>query len=54
MGVITKRPSWRPTPGQPIGCPGVGHLKGVFGAFSYYELVMLFLKMVCLTLALAW
>jgi hypothetical protein len=27
--------------------------QGVFGVFSYYQLVMLFLNMVCLTLALA-
>jgi hypothetical protein len=31
-----------PVPGRPIGPPGVGHLKGVFGVFSYYYLVMLF------------
>jgi hypothetical protein len=31
--------------------PRVGQPQGVFGAFSYYQLVMLFLKMVCLTVA---
>ena len=45
-------PFGRPTPGRPIGRPGVGHPQGVFGVFSYYKLVMLFLNMVCLTVAL--
>jgi hypothetical protein len=40
-----------PTPARPIGCPGVGHLRGVFGVFSYYQLVQLFINMVCLTMA---
>jgi hypothetical protein len=39
-----------PSGGQP---PEVGHPQGVFGVFSYYRLVMLFLIMVCLTVALA-
>jgi hypothetical protein len=41
-------------PGRPIDRPGVGCPKGVFGVFSYYELVMLFLNMVCLTVALTY
>jgi hypothetical protein len=28
-----------------------GHPQGVFGVFSYYKLVMLFLNMICLTVA---
>jgi hypothetical protein len=43
----------QPTHGQPISCPGVGHPQGIFGVFSYYWLVMLFINMVCLTVALA-
>jgi hypothetical protein len=39
-------PFGRPTPGRPIG-----HPQGVFGVFSYYSLVMLFLIVVCLTVA---
>jgi hypothetical protein len=42
-----------PTPGWRIGCLGVGHPQGVFGIFSYYELVTLFFNMVCLTMSLA-
>jgi hypothetical protein len=30
---------------------GVGHPQGVFGAFSYYQQIVLFLNMVCLTVA---
>jgi hypothetical protein len=44
-------PLGQPTPGQPIGRPGVGHPQRVFGVFSYYQLEMLFLNMVCLTVA---
>jgi hypothetical protein len=44
-------PFGRPTPGRHIGRPGVGNLQDVFGVFSYYLLVMLFLNMVCLTVA---
>ena len=29
-------PFGRPTPGRPIGCPGVGRSQGVFGGLSYY------------------
>jgi hypothetical protein len=43
----------RPTPGRPLGRPGVSHPQGLFGVFNYYYLVMLFLNMVCLTVALA-
>jgi hypothetical protein len=46
-------PFGRPTPGRSIGSPGVSHLQGVFGVLSYYRLVMLFLNMVCLTMAVA-
>jgi hypothetical protein len=46
-------PFGRPTPGRPIGRPGVCHPQGVFGAFRYYQLEMLSLTMVCLTVALA-
>jgi hypothetical protein len=46
-------PFGRPTPGWPVDCPGLGRPQGVFGVFSYCELLMLFLNMVCLTVALA-
>jgi hypothetical protein len=46
-------PFKRPTPSWPIGCPGVDHPQGILDVFSYYELVMLFSNMVCLTVALA-
>jgi hypothetical protein len=46
-------PFGRPTPGRPKGHPRVGHPQGEFGVFSYYQLAMLFLNMVCLTMALA-
>jgi hypothetical protein len=42
-----------PIPGRPIGWPGVGHPQGAFDVFGYYQLVMLFFNMVCLTVALA-
>jgi hypothetical protein len=47
-------PFGRPTPGWPIGHLGVGHPQGVFrfGVFSYYQLLMLFHNMVCLTVAI--
>jgi hypothetical protein len=53
---LNDMPFWRPTPGRSSGRPGVGHLQpqGLLGVLSHYELVMLFLNMVCLTLALAW
>jgi hypothetical protein len=35
-----------PTPGRPIGRPGVGHPQGVFGGFSYYQLVIRFSNIV--------
>jgi hypothetical protein len=44
---------WRPTPSRPIGRPRVGHPQGVYGVFNYYQLVMVFLNIVCLTVALA-
>jgi WD40 repeat protein len=44
-------PFGRPTPGQAIVRLGVARPKRVFGVFSYYRLVMLFLDMVCLTMA---
>jgi hypothetical protein len=31
--------AYRPPGGWPIGHPGVGHPKGVFGVFSYYKIV---------------
>jgi hypothetical protein len=43
----------RLTPSWPAGRPGVGFPQGIFGVFSYNEIVMLFLNMVCLTMALA-
>jgi hypothetical protein len=43
-----------PTPGRPIHFPEVGHPQGVFGIFSYYQLVVLFLNIVCLTVAMAY
>jgi hypothetical protein len=42
-----------PTHSWPIGHLGVGYPQGVFSVFSYYWLVILFLNMVCLTVALA-
>jgi hypothetical protein len=59
--IVIWRPIWsynnmplgRPTSGRHIGRLGVGHPQGVFGVFSYYQLVMLFLNMVCLTVVLA-
>jgi hypothetical protein len=45
-------PFGQPTPSRPIGRRGVGHAQSVFGIFSYYLLVILFLNMVCLTVAL--
>ena len=41
----------QPAPSWPNGHPGVGHPQGVFGGFSYYQLVMLLLNMVCLIVA---
>jgi hypothetical protein len=46
-------PFGRPTPGRPVGRLGVGHPQGVFGSFDFYQLVMLILNMVCLTVTLA-
>jgi hypothetical protein len=43
-----------PTPGRSIGRPEVGHSQDVFGVFFCYELVMLLLNMVCLTVELAY
>jgi hypothetical protein len=55
--MVIKRPYGviriRPEGGRPIGRSTVGHPQGVFGVFIYYCLVMLFLKMVCLTVAFA-
>jgi hypothetical protein len=48
------KPFGWPTPGRPIGRPGAGHPQVVFGVFSYYQSVMTFLTMVCLTVGLAW
>jgi hypothetical protein len=42
-------PFGRPTPGWPIGRPGVGRLKGVLCGFSYYSLVIFFFNVVPLT-----
>jgi hypothetical protein len=39
-------PCRRPTPGWPISRPGVGHPQGVFGGFSYYQLVIVFFNIV--------
>jgi hypothetical protein len=47
-------PFGRLTPGRPIGRLGISHPQGVFGVFSYYQLVMLFLNVVCLTVTLAY
>jgi hypothetical protein len=38
--------------GWPIGYLRVLHPKGVFPVFSYYSLIVLFLDLVCLTMAL--
>jgi hypothetical protein len=35
-----------PTPGWPIGLPGVGRPQGVFGGLSYNQLVILFFNIV--------
>jgi hypothetical protein len=45
-------PFGRPTPGHPIGHPGVGRPLGVFGDFSYYQLVMFFFNIVPLIMEL--
>jgi hypothetical protein len=37
-----------PTPGRPIGRPGVGCPQGVFGVFSYYQLMILSFNIVLL------
>jgi hypothetical protein len=42
-----------PTPSRAIGRLGVSRPWGVFGVFSYYQLVSLFLNTVSLTVALA-
>jgi hypothetical protein len=40
-------PFMRPTPGWPVGRPGVGRPKGVLGVFfNYYQLVMLIFNIV--------
>jgi hypothetical protein len=39
-------PFGQPTPGRPIGCPGVGRSLGVFGGFSYNQLVIIFSNIV--------
>jgi hypothetical protein len=52
LGGHNDTPFGRPTTGRPLGRPGVGHPQGVFGVFSYYQLVTLLLNMVCLTVAL--
>jgi hypothetical protein len=39
-------PCGRLAPGRLIGQPGVGRPQGVFGGFSYYQLVMIFLNIV--------
>jgi hypothetical protein len=39
-------PFGQPTPSRPIGRLGVGHSQGVFGVFSYYQLVKLFSNIV--------
>jgi hypothetical protein len=59
--IINRRPLWDDndtlfgwlTPGRPVGYLGVGHSQGVLGDCSYYQSVMLFLNMVCLTVAFA-
>jgi hypothetical protein len=53
LGGHNDTPFGQPTPGQPIGRPRVGPSQGIFGVFSYYHLVMLFLNMVCLIVAAA-
>jgi hypothetical protein len=39
-------PCGRPTPGRPIGCPGVGCPYGEFGILSYCKLVLLIFDIV--------
>jgi hypothetical protein len=39
-------PFGQPTPGRPIGRPGVGHPSGLFGVFSYYWLMILVFNIV--------
>jgi hypothetical protein len=38
-------------PSRPIGHPGVGRPQGTFGVFELLLITMLFLNMVCLTVA---
>jgi hypothetical protein len=35
-------PFRQPIPGRPIGRPGYGRPSGLFGSFSYYQLVIFF------------
>jgi hypothetical protein len=39
-------PFRHPIPGRPIGRPGIGHLRGIIGVFSYYQLVDLFFNII--------
>jgi hypothetical protein len=39
-------PFGQPTPSRPIGRPEVGRLSGVFGGFSYYQLIVFFFNIV--------
>jgi hypothetical protein len=39
-------PFGQSAPGRPVGRPGVGRPQGVFGGFSYYQLVILLFNIV--------
>jgi hypothetical protein len=52
-GVITIHPSGGQPPAGLSAAQRVATLRAFFGVFSYYQLVMLFLNMVCLTVALS-
>jgi hypothetical protein len=39
-------PFGQPIPGRPVNRTGVGHSQGLFGVFSYYQLVISFFNIV--------
>jgi hypothetical protein len=53
-GIVIRRSLWghndtlcgRPAPGRPISRPKSGHLQGIMGGFSYYQLVIIIFNIV--------